>query len=103
MEKYTKTNKPSWNFLFSTIKTIKLHSASIKPVINQGFNFKWPQHAFALFGANKGRETIAACFPENCLVCFPALPLSNIKRAAAVELCSVAAARYIPWGRHAAF
>ena len=78
MEKYTKTNKPCWNFLFSTIKTIKLHSASIKPVINQGFNFKWPQHAFALFGATKGRETIAACFAENCLVCFPALPLSNI-------------------------
>ena len=48
-------------FLFSNIEKIRLSSGSIKPVINQGFNFKWPQHAFALFGATKERETVAAC------------------------------------------
>ena len=46
--------------------------------VQHRFNFKWSQRAFALFWGTKGRKTIAACCAENCLVCFPALPLSNI-------------------------
>ena len=59
MEKYTKTTKPCCNFLFSIIKMIKLHSASINPVINQGFNFKWPNvhlHYFGVLNKSGGRQ-----------------------------------------------